>query len=84
MFDHSYCQNVHCQNCCFKEFANFRPKIPATKRLLIGRIPVEHGFSLRGASLNTDNSKVKDKRKDKDKDSMHKKLTCAINLKTGH
>ena len=34
MFDHSYCQNVHSQsqNRCFKEFANFRRKIPATKR----------------------------------------------------
>ena len=34
MFDHSYCQNVHSQsqNRCFKEFANFRQKIAATKR----------------------------------------------------
>ena len=35
MFDHSYCQNVHSQsqNRCFKEFANFWQKIPATKHL---------------------------------------------------
>ena len=34
MFDHSYCQNIHSRshNRCFKEFANFRRKIPATKR----------------------------------------------------
>ena len=34
MFDQSYCQNVHSQsqNRSFKEFANFRRKIPATKR----------------------------------------------------
>ena len=62
MFDHSYCQNVHSQsqNRCFKEFANFRRKIPATKRpfawgggveSLFGRIPFEHAVSLPGASL---------------------------------
>ena len=63
MFDHSYRQNVHSQsqNRCFKEFANFRRKIPATKRpfargggggeMLIGRIPFEHALSLCGASL---------------------------------
>ena len=62
MFDHSYCQNVHSQsqNRCFKEFANFRRKIPATKRpfawgggveTLSGRMPFEHAFFLRGASL---------------------------------
>ena len=34
MFDHSYCQNIHShsQNHCFKEFAHFRRKTPATKR----------------------------------------------------
>ena len=34
MFDHSYCQNIHSRshNRCFKEFANFRRKIPAKKR----------------------------------------------------
>jgi len=62
MFDHSYCQNVHSQsqNRCFKEFANFRRKIPATKRpfawgggveTLFGRMPFEHALSLHGASL---------------------------------
>ena len=69
MFDHSYCQNVlsQSQNRCFKEFASFWRKIPANGRLpqsvrlleggrvesLFGRIPFEHGFSLRGASLST-------------------------------
>ena len=62
MFDHSYCQNVHSQsqNRCFKEFANFWRKIPATKRpfawgggveTLFGRMPFEHAFSLHGSSL---------------------------------
>ena len=62
MFDHSYCQNVHSQsqNRCFNEFANFRRKIPATKRpfarggwveMLFGRMPFEHAVSLHGVSL---------------------------------
>ena len=62
MFDHSYFQNNHSQsqNRRFKEFAHFRRKIPATKRpfawgggveTLSGRMPFEHAYFLRGASL---------------------------------
>ena len=59
MFDHSHCQNVHSQsqNHCFKEFANFRRKIPARLleggrvETLFGRMPFEHAVSLHGASL---------------------------------
>ena len=51
MFDHSYCQNVHSQkqNRCFKEFAIFPQKIPATKRPF--ETPFENAVSLCGASL---------------------------------
>ena len=34
MFDQRFCQDIHSQiqNCCFKELAHFRQKIPATMR----------------------------------------------------
>ena len=56
MFDHSYCQNIHSQsqNRCFKEFAHFLRKIPATKRPFArGGVEAlfEHAVSLPGASL---------------------------------